>query len=199
MSSTSPCEATIPLLIVLSGPSGVGKDAVLARMRELMRGKDNPWHITVTATTRPQRPNEHDGADYIFVTEETFRHMIERGQLLEFAEVYGNLYGVPKDQVEKALETGRDVIIKADVQGAATIRKVAPEAVFVFLAPPNMENLASRLRQRMTESPEALSLRLKTAQNEMGKISNFDCESIPYIPSYLCLASPPYSQSPSSE
>ncbi len=174
MSSSSPSEAANPLLVVLSGPSGVGKDAVLARLRELMRAEDDPWHITVTATTRPQRPNEHDGVDYIFVTEETFRRMIDRDELLEYAEVYGNLYGVPKEQVEQALDRGRDVIIKADVQGAATIKKIAPEAVFVFLAPPNMEELASRLRLRMTESPGALKLRLETAQNEMAEVPKFD-------------------------
>jgi guanylate kinase len=159
---------------VLSGPSGVGKDAVLSRMRELMRGEDKPWHITVTATTRPRREMERDGVDYIFVDKETFQSMIENNELLEWAEVYGNLYGVPKDQVATAFRDGRNVIIKADVQGAATIKKLAPEALFVFLAPPDLEELASRLRARMTESPEALVLRLATAEKEMMEVSRFD-------------------------
>ena len=158
------------MLVVLSGPSGVGKDALLSRMRELKK----PYHFTVTATTRPQRPGERDGVDYIFVTPAAFRRMIERGELLEWAEVYSNLYGVPKAQVADALDGGQDVIIKADVQGAATIRRLAPEAVFIFLAPPNIQELERRLGQRMTESAEALKLRLKTAQQEMEEISRFD-------------------------
>ena len=159
-----------PLLIVLSGPSGVGKDAVLSRMREL----NKPYHFTVTATTRLQRPTERNGTDYIFVTKEVFRSMIERGELLEWAEVHGNRYGVPKGQVVDALRAGRDVIIKPDIQGAATIKKLAPDAVFIFLAPPDMDELARRLRQRMTESSEALRLRLETAEREMQQAPTFD-------------------------
>ena len=170
--STPPPEpnATHPLLIVLSGPSGVGKDAVLSRMREL--GK--PYHFTVTATTRPKRPAERDGIDYIFVTTEAFLQMVQRGELLEWAEVYGYLYGVPKAQVVEAFRQGRDVIIKADVQGATTIKRLVPQATFIFLAPPNLEELACRLRQRLTESPEALRLRLETAALEMQQEPNFD-------------------------
>ena len=168
-SKSSP-DSAWPLLIVLSGPSGVGKDAVLSRMREL----EKPFHFTVTAATRPQRPSERDGVDYIFVTRETFRQMVERDELLEWAEVYGNLYGVPRAQVVDALESGRDVIIKADVQGADTIRRLAPETVFIFLAPPDMEELARRLSQRMTESSEAFRLRLETAEQEMREASKFD-------------------------
>ena len=159
-----------PLLVVLTGPSGVGKDAVLSRMREL--GK--PYHFTVTATTRPQRPTERDGLDYIFVSKEVFHQMVERVELLEWAEVYGNLYGVPKAQVVEAFNRGDDVIIKADVQGAATIKKLAPDAVFIFLAPSDVDELARRLSERMTESSEALRIRLKTAENEMRAAHNFD-------------------------
>ena len=163
-------SADQPLLIVLSGPSGVGKDAVLSRMREL--GK--PFHFTVTATSRPRRAAETDGADYIFVSRERFLGMVERSELLEWAEVYGNLYGVPKAQAVTALREGRDVIIKIDVQGAATIRKLAPKAVFIFLAPPDMEELAHRLSARMTESEEALRVRLETAEAEMEEVSRFE-------------------------
>lgn len=171
MSTPSPSsDAACPLLIVLSGPSGVGKDAVLSRMKDL--GK--PYHFTVTATTRPQRSNERNGVDYIFVTRDAFQRMIDRCELLEWAEVYGNLYGVPRSQVVDALRKGRDVIIKADVQGAATIKRLAPGALFVFLAPPDLDELARRLGERMTESSEALRLRLKTAEREMRETSGFD-------------------------
>ena len=159
-----------PLLVVLSGPSGVGKDAVLSRMREL--GK--PYHFTVTATTRKIRANEADGVDYIFIPEDEFRRMIDAGELLEHAEVYGNLYGVPRSQVANALDRGLDVIVKIDVQGAATIRRMVPDALFIFLAPPSIDDLAVRLRRRMTESSQALRLRLETARAEMAEAPKFD-------------------------
>ena len=159
-----------PLLIVLSGPSGVGKDAVLSHMRRQGR----PYHYTVTATTRRRRPAEVDGVDYNFVTDEEFAGMIERGELMEWAEVYGHRYGVPRAQVVQPLSEGKDVIIKADVQGAATIRRLAPDAIFIFLTAPSMDELAHRLSVRMTESPEALDLRLRTAEVEMAESPNFD-------------------------
>jgi len=163
-------DASHPLLIVLSGPSGVGKDAVISRMRELKK----PYHFVVTVTTRPQRATERNGVDYTFVATEAFHQMIERRALLEWAKVYGNLYGVPKLQVGEALKAGRDVFIKADVQGAATISKLAPEAISIFLAPPSMDELARRLSCRMTESSEAFKLRLETATAEMQEAPNFD-------------------------
>ena len=139
-------------------------------MRELAK----PYHFTVTATTRPQRLGERDGVDYIFVTQTVFEQMAERGEFLEWAEVYGHLYGVPKAQVVDALNSKADVIIKADVQGARTIKKLAPEALLIFLAPPNIVELADRLRQRMTESSEALSVRLRTAEQEVREAPKFD-------------------------
>jgi len=159
-----------PLLIVLSGLSGAGKDAVLNRLR----GSRYPLEFIVTLTTRPRRPGEEDGYHYRFTTEADFKAMIEGGGLLEWASVYSNLYGVPKEPVRQALQAGKDVIIKVDVQGAATIKKLLPEAVFIFLATPSMEDLASRLRQRRTESPAELELRLKTAASEMEKLPLFD-------------------------
>ena len=159
-----------PLLVVLSGPSGVGKDAVLRRMREL----GAPFRFIVTVTTRAQRQGEQNGVDYIFASVDDFRRMIAAGELLEWAEVYGNYYGVPKSQVTRALEQGWDVIIKADVQGATTIRGMAADAVFLFLAPPSLEELAHRLTQRLTESSEALALRLQIAENEMAESVKFD-------------------------
>lgn len=159
-----------PLLVVISGPSGVGKDAVLARMKELKR----PYHFVVTATTRPKRPREVEGVDYHFVSTAEFQQMLEREEFMEWANVYGNLYGVPKEQVRQALASGRDVLVKPDVQGAATIKQLVPEAVFIFLAPPSLEDLARRLRQRKTESPAQLELRLRTARREMACLFMFD-------------------------
>ena len=157
-------------LFVLSGPSGVGKDAVLSRMRE----SQLPWRFTVTATTRPRRPNEVDGIDYFFYTESQFTAMILNDEFLEHAEVYGYRYGVPKGPVNQALNDGADVIIKTDIQGAATIRKSAPDAVLIFLDPPDMPELTRRLTERMTESPDALKVRIATAQREMEEGSKFD-------------------------
>ena len=158
------------LLLVLSGPSGVGKDAVLTRLRDLGR----PYHTVVTATTRPIRPSEQDGLHYIFLSEAEFRRMAQEGELLEWALVYGHYYGVPKAQVRTALQRGQDVIVKADVQGAATIRGIAPQVVLVFLAPPSMEALERQLRDRKTEGRVDLERRLGTAREEMERLPGFD-------------------------
>jgi len=159
-----------PLLVVLSGPSGVGKDAALAELRKL----DRPWHFVVTATTRKIRPGETDGVDYIFLDERTFLGMKDRNEFVEWAQVYGNWYGVPKSQVTFGLEAGRDVILKIDVQGAATVRKMAPDALFIFMVPGSFEELQERLSQRMTESTPEMELRLKTAADELKQSSDFD-------------------------
>ncbi len=155
---------------MLSGPSGVGKDAVLARMKELKC----PLHYTVTATTRPQRQGERDRIDYYFLSPHKFEEMVEKGELLEWARVYGHWYGVPREQVKQALEKGLDVIIKTDVQGAATIKGGAPQALLIFLASPSMEELEERLRKRKTESTIDLSLRIETAREEMKRLPQFD-------------------------
>ncbi|MCS5667065.1 MAG: guanylate kinase [Dehalococcoidia bacterium] len=159
-----------PLLVVLSGPSGVGKDAALTELRKL----DRPWHFVVTATTRKIRTGETEGKDYIFLDEPTFLGMKERDEFVEFAQVYGNWYGVPKNQVTIGLEAGKDVILKIDVQGAATVRKMAPNALFLFMVPGSFEELQERLSQRMTESTPEIELRLKTAENEMDQGNGFD-------------------------
>lgn len=159
-----------PLLIVLSGPSGAGKDAVLYRMK--VSGYDLKY--VITATTRQQRPNETNGMDYYFVTVEQFQEMLKKNELLEWAEVYGNWYGIPKAQVRKALEAGQDVIVKIDVQGAATIKKMVPNAVFIFLVTTSKDDLAIRLKQRHTESSEDMAIRLRAADDEMKQISRFD-------------------------
>jgi len=161
---------TRPLLIVLSGPSGVGKDAVLARMKE----SGYPLKYITTLTTRPRRPNERNNVDYHFVSLERFQDMIANNELLEWANVYGNCYGVPKQEVKQALDRGQDTMVKVDVQGAASIKKVLPQAIFIFLMPPSLEELLIRLKQRHTESASDLALRLKTAEEEMKRLPLFD-------------------------
>jgi len=148
----------------------VGKDAVLARMKKLGR----PFHYVVTATTRSQRAGEIDRIDYHFLSQEEFQQMIDKGQLLEWAEVYGNYYGVPRDEIARALSKGMDAIAKVDVQGAATIKQILPQAVFIFLVPPSMEDLELRLKQRHSESSNDLALRLEKAREEIKSLSLFD-------------------------
>ena len=159
-----------PLLVVLSGPSGVGKDAALSALKEL----DRPWHFVVTATTRTQRPGERDGVDYIFLDTDTFAKMKARDEFLEYAEVYGRWYGVPRSQVSLGMGAGKDVLLKIDVQGAETVRSLAPEAVFIFLLPGNFDELRPRLALRMTESSPEMELRLKVAREELQQVAQFD-------------------------
>ena len=168
--SIDPQRCSPPLLVVMSGPSGVGKDAVLKEMR--LAGA--PYYFAVTATTRPMRDAEVDGVDYIFVRDEDFRRMIRGGDLLEWAEVYGNLYGVPKDQIRDALRRGDDVILKIDIQGADNVRRQTRGAVYVFLTPPGIAELEHRLKRRKTESLETLRVRLATAAKEMEEAGKFD-------------------------
>ena len=158
-------------LFVLSGPSGVGKDAVLSLMKE-MDGVS--CRFATTATTRPIRRGERDGADYIFLTEAQFRALIESDGLLEWAEVYGNLYGVPKREVSEALARGENVLVKIDVQGAATVRRLHPDAVLIFLDPPDADALERRLRTRATESEPDLQRKLAAARAELREAARFD-------------------------
>jgi len=159
-----------PLLFVLSGPSGVGKDAVLA----LMKSSDFPLKYIITLTTRSRRANEKNNIDYHFVSDKIFKAMIENSELLEWAEVYGNWYGVPKEAVKRAFDQGQDVMLKVDIQGVANIKKIVPEAITIFLMPSSMEELELRLKHRHTESAFDLSRRLKIAESEMKQLPNFD-------------------------
>ncbi len=158
------------LLIVVSGPSGVGKDAALRRMNE----RRYPFHFLVTNTTRPKRPNEIEGVDYHFISKEQFSEMEQRGEFLERAVVYGYEYGNSKREVQEALARGQDVIMRIDVQGAATIKRIVPDAVFIFLMPPSMAALEARLRKRRTEPEDYLRLRLHAARLEMNEFERFD-------------------------
>lgn len=159
-----------PLLIVISGPSGVGKDTVLQRMKE--RGL--PFHFVVTATTRPKRAGEVQDKDYRFVSKEEFARMIEADELIEYAIVYGDYKGIPKQQVRNALSSGKDVMLRIDVQGAETIRKLSPDALLIFLTTESEEELVHRLQTRKTETPEELKLRIATARKELQRIEAFD-------------------------
>lgn len=160
----------MPLLLILSGPSGAGKDALLNRMKEL----GVPFHYVVTSTTRPPRSGEQDGVEYTFVSESGFQDMLQRGDLIESAKVYGYWYGVPKHEVKQALDAGKDVVLKIDVQGAATIRNLLPGAVLIYLTLPSMEEYEKRLRQRKTESDTDLKVRLGKVNEELRSMLIFD-------------------------
>ncbi len=155
--------ASAPLLAVLTGPSGAGKDSLLAHLKGLGR----PYHFATTVTTRPKRGEERDGIHYYFVSKDEFEKVLQRGDLLEHASVYGNFYGVPKGPIREALEAGKDVLLRTDVQGARSIKSTVPSATVIFVAPPSVDEQENRLRGRGEDPPEQVELRLKTAREEM--------------------------------
>jgi len=159
-----------PLLIVISGPTAVGKDAVI----KLMFERKFPIHFVVTATNRPRRQTEVDGVDYFFVTTERFQQMIDNNELIEYSWVYNAYKGIPRYQVEQALASGKDVILRIDTQGARKIRLIYPECVQIFLIPKSEEELLERIRKRGTEDEEQVRNRLATARDELLCIANFD-------------------------
>jgi guanylate kinase len=159
-----------PLLIVISGPSGVGKDTVLHHMK----ARQWPFHFVVTATTRPPRQDERHGVDYFFLSPDEFAEMIENDELLEYAIVYNDYKGIPKQQVRHALASGKDVVMRIDVQGAESIRKLCPEALLIFLTTQDEDELVRRLRDRKSETPEGINLRIATARQELKRIDLFD-------------------------
>jgi guanylate kinase len=159
-----------PHLFVISGPSGVGKDAVI----EKLRPRFPEAYFAVTATTRPRRPGEIDGVHYVFLDEEAFAAGVANDEFLEHATVYGLRYGVPRAQVRQALARGQDVVVKVDIQGAASIRRLVEHGTFIFLAPESMAELLHRLHSRKTDDPEALMRRFGTASRELAAASEFD-------------------------
>lgn len=163
-------EQPNPLLVVVSGPSAVGKDTVIKRMQEL----NYPFHFVVTATTRAPREGERHGVDYFFLSEEEFLDLMRNGELLEHAVVYGEHKGIPKAQVRRALASGQDVVMRLDVQGAATVRSIIPDAILIFLIASSEEELLRRLRARGTESAADLQRRIATIREEMQRIHEFD-------------------------
>jgi guanylate kinase len=162
--------SSAPLLIVLSGPSGVGKDSILERLREL----GYPFHYTVTATTRAPREGEIDGRDYYFLSPEQFESLRREGGLLEHACVYGMSYGVPKAPVIEALHRGEDVIMRTNVDGAASIRAQSPGATLIFITAPSQALLEERLRKRQTDSADQIEVRLAKVREEMRAVGDFD-------------------------
>lgn len=159
------------LLIVLSGPSGVGKGTV---RKELFSQSDTNYEYSISMTTRAPRDGEVDGVDYFFKTRDEFIELIEKGGLLEHAEFVGNYYGTPLAYVNETLDSGRDVFLEIEVQGAAQIRKKAPDALFIFLAPPSLSELQNRLIGRGTESEDIINKRIETAREELEMMSLYD-------------------------
>lgn len=158
------------LLIVLSGPSGVGKGTVCAALRKLCPN----LVYSVSATTRPPRPGEQEGVNYFFKTREEFERMIEQGELLEWAEYVGNYYGTPRRFVEEMLAQGKDVLLEIEVQGAMQVKRQFPDGVFIFLVPPSMEELRRRIHGRGTEGSGAITERLETARAELAMMAEYD-------------------------
>jgi len=160
----------MPLVVIISGTSGAGKDSVVKHMRQL----DYPFHFVVTITDRPPRRGEVNGVDYHFVSTVAFERMIAQDELFEHALVYGQHKGVPKAPVLDALSSGVDVIMRLDVQGAATVRQLVPGALTIFLLPPSLDVLLERLRRRGGDSTEQLLERVDSVLEEMGRIGEFD-------------------------
>jgi guanylate kinase len=159
-----------PLLLIISGPSGVGKDSVLRALKE----KDLPMHHVVTANTRQPRPDEVEGVDYYFVSKEKFEGMISNNELLEYSEVYEDYKGVPKFEVRKAISTNKDVIFRLDVQGAAKIKSIYPQAISIFLIPENQGEWFDRLGERRLTDEKDIDTRIETVQAELKSIGQFD-------------------------
>ncbi|WP_314451048.1 guanylate kinase [uncultured Granulicatella sp.] len=159
------------LLIVLSGPSGVGKGTVRAA---IFSKEEQKFVYSISATTRLPRTGETDGVDYFFKTREEFEQMIQNKQLLEYAEYVGNYYGTPLEYVESTLATGKDVFLEIDVQGAIQVRELMPDGVFIFLTPPDLNELESRIVNRGTDSDEVIAKRMKTAREELELMKYYD-------------------------
>ena len=160
-----------PLILIISGLSGSGKDTVINRLKEI---STVDFHFVVTCNTRKKREGEIDGKDYHFITREKFISMIKNGEMLEHSEVYDDLKGVPRFEIEKAIENGKDIILRLDYQGMRKIKAVYPEAVSIFIIPPDSDAWLKRLRARNSDSEESLQLRIKTAVEELKYVSEFD-------------------------
>ena len=159
------------LLIVFSGPSGVGKGTV---RQEIFSTPDHKFEYSVSMTTRAQRPGEVDGKDYFFRSREDFEELIRNGQLLEYAEYVGNYYGTPLTYVNETLDKGIDVFLEIEVQGALQVKKKVPDAVFIFLTPPDLNELQERLVGRGTDSEEVIAQRIERAREEIALMSEYD-------------------------
>jgi guanylate kinase len=160
------------LLVIISGPSGVGKDTIIDGLRK--RPRERAYHYVVTCTTRPARPGEIDGVSYHFLAAERFQELLEAGELLEANEVHGNWYGTPRSEVRRALVEDRDVILKIDVQGAQVVKERISDALLIFVVPPSLEALFQRLKARATESADELEIRQRNAALELARQDDYD-------------------------
>ncbi|MBQ6509610.1 MAG: guanylate kinase [Flexilinea sp.] len=160
-----------PLILVISGLSGSGKDAVIQRLDEIT---DVEFHFVVTCNTRKRRETEIDGKDYHFITREKFLSMIENGEMIEHSVVYDDLKGVPRFEIENAFEIGQDIILRLDSQGMQKIKAIYPQTISIFILPPDAESWLARLRARNTETEESLNIRIQTAAKELAGVSQFD-------------------------
>jgi guanylate kinase len=160
------------LLVIISGPSGVGKDTIIDSLARRPRAPD--YHYVVTCTTRAPRPGEVPGVSYHFLTPEEFRELLDNGELLEANEVHGHWYGTPRREVAWALAEGHDVILKIDVQGAQVVKERVPDALLVFIVPPSLEALFQRLRSRATETADELEIRQRNAAIELARQGDYD-------------------------
>jgi guanylate kinase len=160
------------ILVIISGPSGVGKDTIIDALRR--RRHDPEYHYVVTCTTRAKRPGEVNGVDYWFLDHATFAAQRAAGEFLEANDVHGNWYGTPRSQVREALAEGRDVILKIDVQGAQVVKEKIPGALLIFLIPPSLEDLFQRLLSRATETADQLELRQRNAAIELARQEDYD-------------------------
>ncbi len=160
-----------PLILVISGLSGSGKDAVIQRLNEI---SDVEFHFVVTCNTRKRREQEIDGKDYHFITREKFLSMIENGEMIEHSVVYDDLKGVPRFEIENAFKAGQDIILRLDSQGMQKIKAIYPQTISIFILPPDANAWLSRLRARNTETEESLNIRIQTAAKELAGVSQFD-------------------------
>lgn len=172
--SESSVGAPGALLVIVSGPSGVGKDTVIDAFRKSDPGRDGPLFHVVTSTTRSRRDGEIEGVSYDFLAPAEFEAIRDAGGFLEHAEVHGNWYGTPRAAVAAALAAGRDVMLKIDVQGAATVKERVPDALLVFLVPPTLEELFERLVARATETADELEVRQRNAAIELARAGDYD-------------------------
>jgi guanylate kinase len=170
MACSHPYDGQRQLLVVISGPSGVGKDSLVTALLERNPG----LRRVVTATDRPRRPDETDGVDYHFVSTAEFERMIAQDGMIEWARVYGQYKGIPKWELERALATGQDVIVRVDVQGAATVRRLMPQAILIFIAAPSEPEMIRRLRERGGDTEEQMEARIATAREELSRLREFD-------------------------
>ena len=167
-----PVDRTTPMLVIISGPSGVGKDTIIEALQR--RGHLPAYHYVVTCTTRPRRPNEIDGVSYTFLSVPGFLALRDAGELLEANEVHGNWYGTPRTGVRDALARGQHAILKIDVQGAQVIKGCVPDALLIFVIPPSLETLFRHLTARRTESAEQLEIRQRNAAIELARKDDYD-------------------------